>query len=95
MLSGRPFVFPHGELRDRLNLVYGFSSLGVTGHGNFPLSPTGLSPVDVSKQSFILFYETLTHATCYMRLLNRYQNPLYAYVSLQVTRRRYFIFISR
>ena len=99
MVSQRPVAvrlsFFHGGLSDRLHLVCGFRSLGVAGHGDFPLSPAGFSHVNVSKQSFVLFYEAPTHATCCMRLLNRYQKPSYAYVSLQVIRRRYFIFISR
>jgi len=89
--SSLPFILLCSGLDGRLHLICGFRFLGVPERGDFPPSPT----VDVSKQHSIPFYEALTHATRYMRLLNRHQNPSYAYVSLQVDRRPYIIFISR
>ena len=89
--SGPPFTLLCSGLDGRLHLICGFPFLGVPERGDFPPSPT----VDVSKQHSIPFYEVLTHATRHMRLLNRHQNPSYAYVSLQVDRRPYIIFISR
>ena len=79
------------KLDDRLHLPYGCSFFGTAKHGDFPLSST----IDVSKKPSILFYEVLTHATRYMRLLNSYQNPSYAYVSLRAVRRLHFSMICR
>jgi len=64
----RPSICLRSILDYRLYLVCDFRFLGVA---DFPLGPT----VDVSTRHSIPFYEALTHATRYMRLLNRYKNP--------------------
>ena len=58
-------------------------------------NPAGPFPVNVSTWSSILLHETPTDATHYAGPLNRYQNPLYTYVSQKAVRRRYITFISR
>ena len=73
--SGPPLILLRSRLDNRLHLVCGFRFLGAAEHGDFPPSST----VDVSKRHFIPLYEAPTHATRHM--LNRYQNPSYAYVS--------------